>query len=180
MEILFMAAKRGRKKVSLEDLSVRELQALLEKKTAEESKKLPELKKRRKELEEEIARVESEISAIESFGGAAPAKRAGRPRKESGAKRGPGRPKKAAAKKTGAAKPSRRGRRAGGGMSLREAIAAVLRDASGPMSPTEIRDEIVSKGLYGEPTKTFYQQVVLRLRQSPEFKVVSRGQYALK
>jgi len=65
-------------------------------------------------------------------------------------------------------------------MSLRQAIAAVLQDAKGPMRPADIRDAIVARKLYENPTKPFYQQIVIRLSQSEEFVSPARGLYTLK
>lgn len=168
-----MAARKASVKTLIKSLSIADLQEIIERKAAEEKKRLPELRARLSELESEIAEVEAEIGAIESASGAAPKRRPGRPpKKKAGRRRGPGRPK--------AKRGAKRGKRTKRKTTLREAIATALGQQKKAMSPAQVRDAILDQNLYGKPTKTFYQQIVIRLSQSPEFVSVGRGQYKLK
>ena len=168
-----MAARKASVKTLIKSLSIADLRAIIEKRAAEEKKRLPELRARLNELESEIAEVGAEIAAIESASGVAPRGRRGRPAaKKAGRRRGPGRPK--------AARGGRRGPRPKREMSLRQAIAKVLAQHKGAMSPAQVRDAILEQNLYDKPTRTFYQQIVIRLSKGEEFTSVGRGQYKLK
>ena len=166
-----MAARKASVNTLIKSLSIADLQAILAKKAEKEKERLPELRARLSELESEISQVGAEIAAIESASGSAP--RRGRPAaKKGGRRRGPGRPK--------AARAGRRGRRPKRDRTLPQAIATVLAQHKGAMSPAQVRDAILEKNLYGQPTKTFYQQIVIRLSKGKQFVSVGRGQYKLK
>jgi len=161
-------------KALLKKLSAADLRELLEAKAEQERKKLPKLRQRLEKLQAQVDQLNGEIAAIEGVSGGAAVGRRG-PR--AGARRVAGRTGRPAAPAEGAPRRRGRGRRK---ISLREAIVQVLSGAKKPMGPAEIRDELIRTNLYGEPTKTFYQQIVIRLSQSPDFVSLGKGKYKLR
>jgi len=167
-----MVARKSDIKSILKNLSTSELRELLDAKAKQERKRLPGLKARLRKLQKEIAKIDQEIAGIEGTSSGTVAKRA------------PGR--RPAAKKTSSRKAPRAAKRSapkGWGkrkMTLRQAITQVLRGSRRAMGPAEIRDAIIKKDLYGEPTKSFYQQIVICLSRCDDFVSTGRGQYKLK
>jgi hypothetical protein len=169
---------RGRKRQSTpSELSIAELQELLEKKVSEESKKLPQLKKRQADLQGELDSLDAEIRAIE---GISPSAAKIAPKKR-GPKAGAKRRGRATAKATKPAAKKAAKRRAGksGKMTVAMAIHKVLEEAGKPMKAQEIKDAIWEKGLLSNYSKSFPQQVAIALSKGKEFKKVERGVYSL-
>ncbi len=171
-------ARRGRKqKASIKGLTLLEVKKLYEELSTLERQRLPELKKRRDALAGELAEVTAEIEAIEAIEGVGPERAA------QGVRRG--RPAKAAKKAARPAKavgkgPKRRRAASGGrGITLREAIANVLSNASKPMGPRQIEQAIIASKSFPDPPKTLLQQVTATLGRNPEFKRLDRGIYKL-
>lgn len=168
-------ARRGRKqKASIKGLTLLEVKKLYEELSTLERQRLPELKKRRDALAGELAEVTAEIEAIEGVDPerAAQGVRRGRPAKAA---------KKAArpAKAVGKGPKRRRAASGGRGITLREAIANVLSNASKPMGPRQIEQAIIASKSFPDPPKTLLQQVTATLGRNPEFKRLDRGIYKL-
>ena len=151
------------RKPSAKNLSLLEIQELLESKIEQEKKKLPKLIERRDALQEELDDLNK---LIDTLGGsqAAPKKRGRRP----GAKK--------AAKK--------RGRRAGGRggkgrVTLPDAIADILSKSGEAMSPNDITAIIAKSKHPSAKSSSLRLQVTTALSKRPEFKLVGRGQYQL-
>lgn len=168
---------RGRKRQPKpSDLSIAELQALLEKKVAEESKRLPELRNRQKALQSELDSLEAEIRAIESISPSAVKS----PPKKRGPKAGAKRRGRPAAKNAKAASKKATKERAGKGgrMTVKQAIHTVLSDAGKAMTTEEIRDQVRGRKLLTRYSKSYPQQIALALSQGG-FKRVKRGVYTV-
>jgi hypothetical protein len=155
--------------------------ATLEALTAElerRQKALPKLEAKAAELRAELESVEAEIAMLGGSGkparrGRKPGRRRGRPARAAAATSGRGRRGKKAKKvsrKTG----RRRGRPAGGEGTLSHAVAQVT--GSTPMSPKEIKEAILSKGLRKE-TATMGTQISQVLSKGKQFKKKGRGQW---
>ncbi len=154
--------------------------ATLEALTAElerRQKALPKLEAKAAELRAALEEVEAEIAML---GGSEAPKRRGRQaaaKKTRRARRG--RPARAAAKGRGSAKRGkktgrRRGRPAGAPGTLFDAVKQVT--GSTPMSPKEIREAIVAKGLKKE-SKTMGTQISQVLSKNKIFKQKGRAQW---
>lgn len=154
--------------------------ATLEALTAElerRQKALPKLEAKAAELRAALEEVEAEIAML---GGSEAPKRRGRKaaaKKTRRARRG--RPARAAAKGRGSAKRGkktgrRRGRPAGAPGTLFDAVKQVT--GSTPMSPKEIREAIVAKGLKKE-SKTMGTQISQVLSKNKIFKQKGRAQW---
>jgi hypothetical protein len=154
--------RRTKSTTSLKNLSIADLQELLEKRIAQELKKLAALQKKRDKLAGQLEDIDAAIAAI---GGSAPARRG-------------------AAKRRGR-KPGRRGRRAkstiraerAGKMTIPGSIHQVLSEAGKPMKSSEIQETILKKKLIKKPKKSFSAQVNMALAK--HFKKKGRGVYSL-
>ena len=156
------------RKPSTKNLSLLEIQEMLDQKIAQERKKLPKLIAKRDSLQEELDEVNQTIETLGGEG-AAPKKRRGR-----AAKKGP----KKAAKKTAKKRGGRRGGGKGKGrVTLPEAIANVLSQSEAPMSPNEITSIIQKSKHPSAKSSSLRLQVTTALSKRPEFKRVGRGQY---
>lgn len=156
--------------------------ATLEALTAElerRQKALPKLEAKAAELRAELESVEAEIAMLGGTGkparrGRKPGRRRGRPARAAAATSGRGRRGKKAKKKVSRKTGRRRGRPAGGEGTLSHAVAQVT--SSTPMSPKEIKDAILSKGLRKE-TATMGTQISQVLSKGKQFKKKGRGQW---
>ena len=156
--------------------------ATLEALTAElerRQKALPKLEAKAAELRAELESVEAEIAMLGGSGkparrGRKPGRRRGRPARAAAATSGRGRRGKKANKKVSRKTGRRRGRPAGGEGTLSHAVAQVT--SSTPMSPKEIKEAILSKGLRKE-TATMGTQISQVLSKGKQFKKKGRGQW---
>ncbi|MGA0871900.1 MAG: hypothetical protein ACO3SJ_03410 [Phycisphaerales bacterium] len=156
--------------------------ATLEALTAElerRQKALPKLEAKAAELRAELESVEAEIAMLGGSGkparrGRKPGRRRGRPARAAAATSGRGRRGKKAKKKVSRKPGRRRGRPAGGEGTLSHAVAQVT--SSTPMSPKEIKEAILSKGLRKE-TATMGTQISQVLSKGKQFKKKGRGQW---
>ncbi|MGA1057033.1 MAG: hypothetical protein ACO3Y3_04990 [Phycisphaerales bacterium] len=156
--------------------------ATLEALTAElerRQKALPKLEAKAAELRAELESVEAEIAMLGGSGkparrGRKPGRRRGRPARAAAATSGRGRRGKKAKKKVSRKTGRRRGRPAGGEGTLSHAVAQVT--SSTPMSPKEIKEAILSKGLRKE-TATMGTQISQVLSKGKQFKKKGRGQW---
>lgn len=156
--------------------------ATLEALTAElerRQKALPKLEAKAAELRAELESVEAEIAMLGGTGkparrGRKPGRRRGRPARAAAATSGRGRRGKKAKKKVSRKTGRRRGRPAGGEGTLSHAVAQVT--SSTPMSPKEIKEAILSKGLRKE-TATMGTQISQVLSKGKQFKKKGRGQW---
>jgi hypothetical protein len=156
--------RRRKSTSSLKSLTIADLQALLEKKVAQERKNLPSLQKKRDKLASQLEEIDAAIAAI---GGSAPSRRGAAKRRG----RKPGRPAK---KGTGTIRAKR-----GGKMTIPAAIHQVLEEAGKPMKASDIRDAIIEKKLIKGRKKSFAAQVNMALSKRKAFKKKERGVYSL-
>jgi hypothetical protein len=159
-----IVVRRRKSPKSLTNLSIAELQDLLEKRIARERKKLPALQKKRDKLAGQLEEINTAIVAIE---GSEPSRRGA-------VKRRGGKPGKRTSKITGTFRETR-----GGKMTIPAAIHKVLEEAGTPMKSSEIRDAILKKKLTKGAKKSFPAQVNIALNRRKEFKKKGRGVYSL-
>lgn len=151
--------------VKLSNATIEALTAELERR----QKALPKLEAKAAELREALAAVEAEIAKL---GGEGAPKRRG---PKAGGRRGrPARAARTASAKRGRKTGRRRGRPAGAPGTLLDAVKQVT--GSTPMSPKEIREAIVAKGLKKE-SKTMGTQISQVLSKNKIFKQKGRAQW---
>ena len=150
------------KKISLKDLSLLEIQELLNQKIALEQKKLPKLLEKRDRLQAELDALNRQIETLEGGGGDSKKVAPGAAR---GAKRGP-----------------RRRARKGKGkrVTLAQAVAEVLGKSKRPMTPTEITKVIERSKHPSAQSASLRLQINNILTKREEFERLGRGQYQLK
>jgi len=156
--------RRRKLTMTLKNLSIADLQALLEKKRSQERKKLPALQRKRDKLASQLEGIDTVIAAIS---GPAPSRRGAAKRRG----RKPGRPAK---KGTGTIRAKR-----GGKMTIPAAIHQVLEQAGKPMKAVDIRNAILKQKLVKGVKKSFPLQVSHALSVHKEFKRKGRGVYSL-
>jgi len=153
------------RKPSAKNLTLQEIQDLLEQKIAEERKKLPKLTAKRDRLQADLDEINEQIAAIEGSAGPAPKKRGRKPGRK------PGRAAK------GKARGPRRSR--SGRVTLPQAIEKILAKSSEPMSPNQITAKIQRSKHPSAESKSLRLQVTTTLSKRDEFERVGRGQYQL-
>ena len=147
-----MAKQRGRRPV-LESASI----AVLERALAKRRRDVAQLEGRRIQLACQLADVEAELRALrgEAAPEQPPAEQAAPP-----------------------ARPARRSRRrAGGGLSLSEAVANVLKGATEPLRAAQVLERVEAAG-YRSQAKNFKHLVHKALGRHPQAARVGRGLYA--
>jgi hypothetical protein len=158
----------------LKDLTPRELKQL---QSTLLTPKLNKLKKKKEQLEKELKQVANQIASLQGKKTSAPKngrrKKKGRKAKKVSKSKNGRRKKKARKAKA----PRKTVSRKGGGKTMAEKIADILRDAGKPMRVREIVDVLVRKG---QPVKKGLVNYVNRtLSTSPAFRKAGWGLYTL-